>query len=327
MSFSEDLDSPVKGKKLSEKHFRQLYRIRLIEEIIADRYSDQRMRCPVHLSIGQEASAVAVCAELQRSDQVFSGHRSHAHYLAKGGSLTRMILELHGKPGGCTDGIGGSMHLVDISAGFMGATPIVGSSVPIAVGASLSLRSHPDNNIVVAFFGDGAMETGVVYESLNFAQLKKLPMLFVCEDNLYSVYSAHSVRKSSSHKYSEVAEALGLKTFVARSAGNVVEVFDNAKRAVQWVKKNSVPAFLELPVYRFREHCGPNYDDHLGYRSAAELKFWRGKDFLVTQEQFYSRSYLSEIKAAVEEEVSCAFSVARDTLPRTEMDLRSKVYL
>ena len=326
MSFSDDSEPPIKDKKLPEKHFRQLLRIRLIEEFIAERYSTQKMRCPVHLSIGQEASAVAVCAGLYKSDQVFSGHRSHAHYLAKGGSLTRMILELHGKRGGCTDGIGGSMHLVDISAGFMGATPIVGSSVPIAVGASLAIKSQRSKNIVVVFFGDGAMETGVVYESLNFAQLKKIPILFVCENNLYSVYSAQSVRKGSSRDYTEIAKSLGLKAFLARPVGDIEAVFESAKRSVSWVREYCAPAFLELPVYRFREHCGPSYDDHLNYRSAAEQKFWRSRDFLLTQEQFFSPSYVSEIKMAVEQEIISAFSLAEDNSAFNDMDLCAKVY-
>ena len=155
-----------------------MIRIRMVEERIVDLYPEQEMRCPVHLSIGQEAAAVGVCSVLERDDWVFSGHRNHAHYLAKGGDLKQMLAEIYGKATGCCGGKGGSMHLTDLDAGFVGATPIVGSTVPIAVGAALTAQMRGDGRMVAVFFGDGAMETGVVHESLNFASLKRLPVLF-----------------------------------------------------------------------------------------------------------------------------------------------------
>ena len=162
---------------------RAMTRIRMVEEEIAKRYPEQQMRCPVHLSIGQEAAAVGVCSALQSTDWAFSGHRNHAHYLAKGGNLKAMLAEIYGKATGCCGGKGGSMHLTDQNAGFIGATPIVGSTVPIAVGAALTAQREGNGRVVVVFLGDGAMEAGVVHESLNFAALKKLPILFACENN------------------------------------------------------------------------------------------------------------------------------------------------
>ena len=175
--------------------------IRMIEEEIAKRYSENKMRCPTHLSIGQEAPAVGVFSALQKSDWVFSGHRNHAHYLAKGGNLKAMISEIYGKSSGCCGGKGGSMHLTDKSSGFIGATPSVGSTIPIAVGAALTAKRIASNRIVSIFFGDGAMEAGVVHESMNFAATAKLPVLFICENNLYSVYSPLDVRQPSEENF------------------------------------------------------------------------------------------------------------------------------
>ena len=190
---------------------RSMTRIRMVEEEIAKRYPEQQMRCPVHLSIGQEAAAVGVCAALQPTDWAFSGHRNHAHYLAKGGNLKAMLAEIYGKATGCCGGKGGSMHLTDQASGFIGATPIVGSTVPIAVGAALTAQREGKGRVVVVFLGDGAMEAGVVHESLNFAALKKLPILFACENNLYSVYSPLDVRQPNQRTISDLAAGHGVK--------------------------------------------------------------------------------------------------------------------
>ena len=192
---------------------RSMTRIRMVEEEIANRYSQQQMRCPVHLSIGQEASAVGVCSVLKNTDLVFSGHRNHAHYLAKGGSLKKMINEIYGNSNGCSGGRGGSMHLTDIPSGFVASTPIVASTIPIAAGAALSVQAKNTDQVVVVFFGDGAMESGVTYETLNFAAVKNLPILFVCENNRYSVYSPLSVRQPIERKLCDVAQAIGIKAY------------------------------------------------------------------------------------------------------------------
>lgn len=173
----------------------QILRIRRIEEAIAECYKEQEMRCPVHLSIGQEAIAAGVCALLKKTDIVFSNHRSHGHYLAKGGSLPAMIAEIYGKETGCSKGRGGSQHLIDMSAGFWGSTPIVASTVPLSVGSAFYSKLKEDKKVTVVFFGDAAMEEGVLHESLNFASLHKLPIFFVCENNLYSISTHISARQ------------------------------------------------------------------------------------------------------------------------------------
>ena len=188
----------------------ELVRLRVVEESIVALYPEQEMRCPTHFSIGQEAVAVGVCAHLRREDQAISAHRSHAHYLAKGGDLRRMFAELYGKVTGCARGKGGSMHLVDLQVGFLGCVPIVGSTIPIGVGAAFGAQLRGEDRITAVFFGDGAAETGVFHESLNFACLHALPVLFVCENNLYSVNTPLAPRQPPDRSIADLAAAHGM---------------------------------------------------------------------------------------------------------------------
>src|SRR5689334_37007 len=171
--------------ELSRKLLFDMLRIRAVEESIAARYSEQKMRCPTHLSVGQEGVSAAIGAVLRHTDLAVSGHRAHAHYLAKGGDLKAMIAEIYGKATGCSRGKGGSMHLVDESVGFMGSTAIVGGTVPVGVGLAYPMKLKRSDQITCIFLGDAVVETGVFFESVNFAVLKKLPVLFLCENNLY----------------------------------------------------------------------------------------------------------------------------------------------
>lgn len=247
-----------------------MLRIRRVEEAIADRYAEQEMRCPMHLCIGQEAIAVGVCDVLERKDKVFSNHRAHGHYMAKGGDLGAMIAELYGRATGCCGGRGGSMHLIDLDAGFMGATPIVGGTIPVAVGAAWASKLQQRDDVTVVFFGDGCFEEGVMHESLNFAALHKLPIVFICENNDFSVYTPLKLRQPQRPIY-VIAAAHGL----AASAGDgndVDAVRVLAKHAVEAARNGQGPQFLELSTFRWREHCGPNFDHELNYRSHDEIK-------------------------------------------------------
>ena len=258
--------------------FYNLLRIRRIEERLAGLYAkEQEMRCPSHFSIGQEAVAVGVCAQLTKADKIMSAHRSHAHYLAKGGNLKAMVAEMYGKQTGCASGRGGSMHLIDQEAGFIGAVPIVGSTIPISLGAALTAYLQNKDHIVVAFFGDGAVETGVFHESLNFAALHKLPLLMVCENNFYSVLSPLSVRQPSGRQIYQLAEAHGVKSIQA-DGNNLDEVCKVSGEAVSYIRQGNGPVFLEFNTYRWLEHCGPLGDDHLGYRTTEEINFWKKQD-------------------------------------------------
>ena len=278
--------------------YREMLRIRLVEERIVDLYGEQEMRCPVHLCIGQEATAVGVCAALGPADYVFGSHRSHGHYLAKGGDLGRFLAELYGKATGCCKGKGGSMHLIDLSVGFLGAVPIVGSTLPIAVGAAFGSTFDDEQRVTAVFFGEGATEEGVFQESLVFAALKELPVVFVCENNLYSVYSPMAVRQSPRRDICAVAVANGLTA--SRGDGNDVEaVYALAQEAVAAARAGNGPVLLELETYRWREHCGPFYDNDLGYRSEEEFEEWRLRDPVEgMKRQLFERRILDDDAAA-----------------------------
>lgn len=296
--------------------YRSMLRIRLIEERIADAYPQQEMRCPVHLSIGQEACAVGVAAASAPTDLFLSGHRCHAHYLAKGGNLNAMIAELYGKEAGCTSGKGGSMHLTDLECGFLGAAPIVGSTIPIAVGTAFSAKLREIDRSTVVFFGEGATETGSFHESLIFAALHKLSVLFVCENNLYSVYSPMSVRQAADRDLCANATALGATSW--KGNGNDIDAVSRlAAEAFDHIRSGSGPAFLELDTYRWREHCGPNYDNEIGYRSVEEFQEWRGKCPLRLAESRLGASGtdVAKLKNSAERllhaEIENAFNLAR----------------
>lgn len=260
--------------ELMRHFYLEMRRIRMVEERIADLYTEKEMRCPVHLCIGQEAIPVGVSVSLNRDDQVLSGHRSHGHYLAKGGDLKRMLAEIYGKENGCAKGKGGSMHLVDLAAGFLGATPIVASSIPIAVGAAFASKLKGQDRVTIVYFGEGATEEGTFHESVNFAVLKNLSIIFVCENNLYSVYSPLSVRQPNTRDVMHIAEAHGCEG--KQFDGNDIRVvYQSASSAVQKARSGGGPTFLEYKTYRWREHCGPNFDNHLGYRTTDEYEEWR----------------------------------------------------
>jgi pyruvate dehydrogenase E1 component alpha subunit len=269
--------------ELSVKLLRDMKRIRHVELEIARHYPEGKMRCPTHLSVGQEGVAAAVGSALRKDDLAVSGHRAHAHYLAKGGNLDAMIAEIYGKATGCAHGKGGSMHLVDEGAGFMGSTAIVGGTIPVGVGLAYGIKLAKTDQVSCIFFGDGAVETGVFYESLNFAVLKKLPVLFLCENNLYSVYTPLFKRQPAGRNIHDIAASVGAHT--AHGDGNDVEATQTIiAEAVAELRKGGGPWFLEFATYRWLEHCGPLYDNDLGYRTEAEFLEWKARDPIAVYE-------------------------------------------
>lgn len=302
--------------------WQRMFRIRAVEEQIALVYKEGKMRCPTHLSIGQEAVPSAMAEHLDITDYAVSTHRGHAHYLAKGGNLNAMIAELHGKATGCCGGRGGSMHLVDTSVGFMGTTAIVGNSIPLGVGLALSAQVKNTEQISCIYLGDGAVEEGAFYESVNFAVVKNLRVVFVCENNLYSVYSPLSVRQPKNRKIHEMVRAMGIET-LSCDGNNALDVANVVSEAVLNVRTSSRPMFLEFATYRWREHCGPDFDDHLAYRPEDELEYWLARDPIALLEKSLIedsnqiKNSLDLYKEAVHREIKDAFDFA-ETSPYAE---------
>ncbi len=298
---------------------RRMKLIRLTEEKIAEKYCEGKMRCPTHLCIGQEAIASAVGALLRKNDFVLSTHRAHGHYLAKGGDLKKMMAEIYGKASGCSKGNGGSMHLIDKNVGFMGSTSIVGGTIPVAVGLGLSIKLHKSGQLSCVFFGDGAVEEGVFYESVNFAVLKKLPVLFICENNLYSVYSHLKVRQPEGRKIYKMVEAMGCPV-IHGDGNNALEVYEKVKSGIELARAEKSPVFFEFQTYRWREHCGPNYDNDIGYRTEEEFLSWKKNDpipFLekrLLKADVISKAEIEGIEQNILKEIEAAFEFAENSL-------------
>ena len=298
--------------------YTQMLRVRLAEEKIAALYAEQEMRCPVHLCIGQEAVAAGVCAALLPQDYTMSAHRAHGHYLAAGGSLKAMMAELYGKVTGCCRGKGGSMHLIDLSAGFLGAVPIVGSTIAIGVGAAFGSALRGENRVTIIFFGEAATEEGVFHESINFAALHRLPVVFVCENNLYSVYSPLSVRQPEGLRVYEMARGHGVEAQQA-DGNDVVEVHRLASSAVSKAREGGGPTLLEFMTYRWREHCGPSFDNSLGYREEQEFLEWQKRCPLdrmrgrLLSEQICTEDDLESVRQCIEDEVEASVAFAKSS--------------
>jgi TPP-dependent pyruvate/acetoin dehydrogenase alpha subunit len=313
------------------KLYSEMIRIRTIEEELVRRYSEQEMRCPVHFSIGQEAVAVGVCNALDQYDSVLSGHRSHAHYLAKGGNLNKMICELYGKALGCSNGKGGSMHLIDRSVNFLGSTSIVAGTIPVAIGVAMAKKIKRSSGAVVIFFGEGATEEGLFYESVNFAAVHELPVLFVCENNLYSVYSPLEVRQSPLRKNHLLAESLGIRARGEIDGNDITVVYEATQNAMDSIRFEKGPYFLEFNTYRWLEHCGPEYDNDIGYRTEAEFRDWEKRDPLKilgkTLEGDPDYMDFKEIeKKKFQFEVSASINFAKAAAFPKEQDLSKSVY-
>jgi len=270
----------------------ELLRIRRIETRLAELYKEQEMRTPAHFSVGQEAVAVGICAALSLRDVVYSGHRCHAHYLAKGGNLLGLVAELYGREIGCARGRGGSVHLSDPSVGMIAASAILAQTIPVAVGSALAFQMDGAQRVAVAFFGDGAVDEGLFHESLNFAALKRLPVLFVCENNLYSTHAPLATRLPRGTEIYRRAAGYGIAS--SKIDGNdVYAVSRAARRAVDRCRRGQGPVFLECSTYRWLEHVGPLEDYDRGYRSREEVDAWKQKDPVMRSERVLRRGGLA----------------------------------
>ena len=256
--------------------YRTMLLIRLTEERIAALIEAKEIKTPCHLCIGQEAIAAGVCGALDGQDSIWGGHRSHGHYLAKGGDLNGLLAEILGKTTGCSTGRGGSMHLIDTAVGVMGTVPLVGATIPLAAGAAWASKLRGDGRVAVAFFGDGATEEGHFHESLNLASLFRLPVLFVCENNFYSTHMPLAERRPKDNIV-QSADLHGMPG-VRVDGNDVMEVYESARAAVKRARDGQGPTLLECRTYRWRGHVGPAWDLDVGEQRRRELEEWLPKD-------------------------------------------------
>jgi pyruvate dehydrogenase E1 component alpha subunit len=256
-----------------ESLLRDMVRIRRVEETLAELYPAGEMRTPTHFSIGQEAVAVGVCGALRRDDVVYSGHRCHAHYLAKGGDLHGMVAELYGRETGCARGRGGSVHLNDPDVGVIASSAILGQTMAVAVGTALAFTMDGRDQLAVTFFGDGTVEEGIFHETLNFAVMRQAPVLFVCENNGFSTHTRLEVRQPASVSIHARAASYGMPSRLV-DGNDVFAVHAAAREAVAHARGGAGPFFLECTTYRWREHVGPQWDYDKGYRTKAEVDAW-----------------------------------------------------
>lgn len=310
--------------------YRIMLRIRMVQRRIEKEYPKDEIKTPVHLCTGQEAISAGVSINLKKEDYVFSNYRGHGHYLAKGGDLKCLIAELYGREDGCSRGRGGSMHLIDTSVGLMGTTSIVGGGIPIATGAALSAVLQKNNRVAVVFFGDGAMDEGVLYESINFAMLKKLPVIYACENNFYAVCSPQKNRQCLDNIYKRF-EGCGIPGYRV-DGNNVIDVYSIAKKAVEACRKKKGPSFIEFRTYRWHGHSGGGSDVSLGYRTQEELDRWVKRcpvenfERFLLKKTFITKENIESIAKVFDKEISEAFDFAKNSREPDEKDLLKYSY-
>lgn len=275
-AFRDPIDIDGEDPETLTRQLKSLIHIRTVEEFLADRVVAQEVVCPCHLAIGQEAVPVGVAARLRPSDRVFGNHRSHGHFLSLGGSTLELLAETLGKALGCSHGMGGSMHLQDRRVGFIGSVPIVGATVPMAVGAGLAAKMDGKGDVAVAYFGDGATEEGVVQESLNFAARFNVPVIFVVENNLFSSH-LHILERQPDNSVARFAVAHHIEHRVV-DGNDVVAVARAAGELVDRARAGGGPGFIEAVTYRWRGHVGPSEDNDVGVERAEGLQEWKKRD-------------------------------------------------
>lgn len=313
--------------------YRTMVRIRHCEEALVEPILQGEVKTPCHLYSGQEAIAAGVCATLTDEDYVFGSHRSHGHFLAKGGSMNSLIAEVFCRETGCSRGRGGSMHLIDVGKGMLGSAPIVAETIMLALGAALASAIRKETRVAVAFFGDGATGEGVLYESMNFAALRKLPIIFACENNFYSTHLA--IRECRpAQDICKIAEPFGIKT-EAVDGNDVLAVYEAAKTAVAQCRRREGPIFIEFRTYRFRGHVGPDDNiqgSHTDIRPKSEMSQWLERDPITLFEHYLKQSgslaasVLARAKEDAQREVAAAVLFAKESPRPAKEALRDYVH-
>lgn len=305
-------------EKTLQEMMRRMLRIRLFEERASDIRVEAKLPGVLHNCIGQEAAIVGACMALRADDFLTGNHRSHGHPIGKGVSLAPLMAELFGKRTGVCRGKGGSMHLADFSAGSLGESGIVGSLMPVAVGAGLSARLRGTDQVCLCFFGDGAANCGPFHESLNLAAIWKLPVVFLCENNGYAIHTPQA-QTTAVADIAQRAQGYGMQGEVV-DGQDVLAVHDRVVHAVARARDGSGPALIEAKTYRYCEHSEFGEPaDPPPYRNEQEIAFWRARDpielFLGRLEAWgaLTREAFAAMKAAVEAEVDAAVAFARQS--------------
>jgi TPP-dependent pyruvate/acetoin dehydrogenase alpha subunit len=310
---------------MKEKLYKMCLLIRRFEEKLCELYPSDKIKSPVHLSIGQEAVSTGVALAMSHNDIISNTYRSHGTYIAKGGNLNEMMIELYGKKGGCGDGKAGSMHLFDKQAGVLPTSAVVGTTVPMAAGFALSVKMRKSQQVVVTMFGDGSTEEGCFSETINFAKLHNLPMLFVCENNKLAIHNPIERRWANLNICKRV-ESYGIPT-VTIDSGDVEEIYLKTKDCIEKVRSGLGPIFMEIFTYRYKEHVGPSQDIDEQYRNQSEYKLWIEKDPIVTLEKTLDQTTIDRIKSEVESEIQEAVNAAEKAeFPNTYSELYQNVY-
>jgi len=313
--------------------YKTMFRIRSFEESLVEPILNSEIRTPCHLYSGQEAVAVGLCTALSKDDYIFGNHRSHGHFLAKGGSLKAMAAEIYCREAGCSRGRGGSMHLIDPDVGLLGSAPIVAGTISLALGAALASSIRKDGRVTVCFFGDGATGEGVLYESLNFAALKKLPLIFACENNLYATHMP--IRECRVNlPISRIAEPFGIEIHTV-DGNDVLQVRDEGQHAVETCRIGNGPVFMEFMTYRYRGHVGPDDNiqgNHTDIRPREEVAIWMEKDPIkkferyLTDQGMMDENELQDIRNEVADEIRDAKDFAINSPRPSGEDLTKYVF-
>jgi pyruvate dehydrogenase E1 component alpha subunit len=319
---------PVLDESMSSADIERLYRsllyIRRVEEAVARIYPSDKIKSPVHLAIGQEAISVGVCDVLRPDDVVGGTYRSHAVYLAKGGDLRGMMAEMYGKVTGCARGKGGSMHLIAMDRLVLGASAVVGTTIPLATGYALALKREARGRVAVSFFGDGATEEGCFYESLNFAKLRALPILFICENNGFAIHEPIAKRWGAPDLCRRV-EGFGVPATRIED-GDVFAIRAAAAAALERIRAGGGPELLECMTYRWREHVGPNEDFDQGYRSANERDPWLRHDQVPRLGAMLAEPTRERIAAEIDAAIADAVGFAEESPFPAADELYAHVY-
>jgi len=329
--YNSPINIPKNNLEKFYNHLKIMTKIRFVEEIISDNIRNGIIKCPCHLSNGQEAIPVSLSHYLNKTDYIFGNHRSHGHYIACGGSSYELFAEILGKSTGCAKGMGGSMHICSPENGFVGSVPIVAGTIPVAVGAALAAKTNKKRAIAVSFFGDGATEEGSFHESLNLASKLKLPILFICENNLFSSH-LHILERQPQNATSRFANANSIESFI--EDGNDLVALDKIfKKIIPEMRNNNRPVFVEAVTYRLKGHVGHDENIDVGLNRSKELEKWKKRDPIKrtlkgliqidsTYEKIYKR-YIEELKDQLLKNWNRA---VRDPFPKKNQILNSVFY-